>query len=115
MTVGALRPPFWPPMPVETAAPSVNPLSGRWQVAHATVASEERRLSKKSSQPRSRRAAEYGLSSGQKIGGKPRGGLGGLSCAPPPTAAPRPAATASTRPARIAEDLTAPMAHPPLR
>jgi len=46
MTVGALRPPFWPPIPVETAAPSVNPYFALWQEAQATVPSDDSRLSK---------------------------------------------------------------------
>ena len=46
MIVGALRPPFCPLIPVETAAPSVKANLGSWQLAHATVPSAERRLSK---------------------------------------------------------------------
>ncbi len=46
MTVGALRLPFCPLMPVETAAPSVNANFGLWQLAHETLASDDRRLSK---------------------------------------------------------------------
>src|SRR5262245_33165319 len=79
MTVGALRPPFWPAIPVETAAPSVNPLSGAWHVAHDTLPSLDSRGSKYRSRPSSALAADQGLSSGHWTGGSPRGGCGGWS------------------------------------
>ena len=43
--MGALRVPFWPPMPSDTFFPSEKPLAGSWQVAQETVPSFERRLS----------------------------------------------------------------------
>src|ERR1700694_3977469 len=73
MVVGALRPPFCPRIPVETGAPSVNPCSGAWQDAHATVLSAESRLSKYSRRPSSTLSAEYGLSGGHGTGSKPSG------------------------------------------
>src|ERR1700761_3458464 len=47
-TVGLLRAPCWPPTPAEVAFSarwSVKPLAGSWQVAQATVPSDDRRLS----------------------------------------------------------------------
>ena len=46
MTVGALRLPVWPLIPVETGPPSDQPLAGLWQVAQLTVPSTEIRGSK---------------------------------------------------------------------
>src|SRR5262249_27690347 len=83
MTVGALRPPRCPPIPSELAAPSPKALAGSWQLAQATEPSDESRLSKKSSLPSSALAGVKGLSSGQKIGGRPSGAWGVSSSAPP--------------------------------
>src|SRR5581483_2923413 len=85
MTVGALRPPSWPRMPLENRWPSVKAYFGSWQEAQETVLSAETRLSKYSSQPSSAFWGEYGLSFGQKIGTSPSGifgpslGKGGIS------------------------------------
>jgi hypothetical protein len=46
ITVGALRPPCWDLIPVETGALSVKAIVGSWQDAQLTVASAERRRSK---------------------------------------------------------------------
>src|SRR5947209_4413635 len=81
ITVGALRPPRWPPIPRELAAPSPNAFAGSWQLAHETEWSDESRLSKKRSLPSSAFSAVYGLSSGQKIGGRPSGTWGVSSSA----------------------------------
>src|SRR5262249_29047201 len=80
ITVGALRPPFCPRIPVETGDPSVKPCSGAWHEAQLTVSSAERRLSKYKYRPSPTFAAEYGLLLGHWIGGSPSGAFG-ASCA----------------------------------
>src|SRR5262249_61594606 len=50
-TVGALRWPTRPWMPIDTGLPSVKARSGSWQVAQATVPSLERRGSEKNVLP----------------------------------------------------------------
>src|SRR5438067_10224750 len=83
-TVGALRPPSWPRMPLENGCPSVNASFGSWQVAHETVLSADSRLSKYRSQPSSAFSGVYGLSLGQKISTSPSGtfgpSLGNINC-----------------------------------
>ncbi len=76
ITDGALRPPFCPPMPLETGWASVKACAGEWQLAHETLPSDDRRGSKKSSQPNSALAGVYLLSSGHMIGTKPSGTRG---------------------------------------
>jgi hypothetical protein len=57
--------------------PPANANSERWQDAHDTIPSTERRASKNRNRPNATRASEYGLSAGQGTGGNPSGGLGG--------------------------------------
>src|SRR5689334_12468158 len=81
MTVGALRPPFWDLIPVETGALSVYPILGSWQDAQLSVSSADSLRSKYNNLPRSAFAFVYGLSFGQLTGGRPSGGFGGISAA----------------------------------
>ena len=46
ITVGALRPPFWPRTPVANCSPLDHPLAGSWQAAQLTVLSIDSRGSK---------------------------------------------------------------------
>src|SRR3954452_1456587 len=64
-------------MPSELAAPSPKAFTGSWQLEQETERSDESRLSKKRSRPSSAFSGVYGVSSGQKIGGRPRGAPGG--------------------------------------
>src|SRR5262245_6843403 len=76
MTVGALRPPSCPRMPLANGCPSVNACSGLWQLAQDTVPSTDSRLSKYSSQPSSAFSGVYGLSLGHWMGKRPSGTFG---------------------------------------
>ena len=75
MDAGALRPPFWPRIPVETCLPSVKPNFARWQLAHAMVLSCDSRLSKNSNRPNSIFSFVKGLSAGitTAVSSRPKG------------------------------------------
>src|SRR3954454_6723130 len=70
---GMLRLPDCPRTPWAKALPLLHPLEGSWQLAHATLLSTDRRLSKNSCFPRSTRASVRGLSPGMLTVGRPRG------------------------------------------
>src|SRR4051812_30328052 len=71
--LGAETVPLWPRIPVDTGDWSVQPLFGSWHDAHETVASRDRRLSKKRVLPSAAFASLTGLSGGTGGSSSPSG------------------------------------------
>ncbi len=64
---------LWPVAPRACARPSVNAISGRWQLEQEYRPEDDRRFSKNSRRPSATFAPDIGLSSGTAGGGNPGG------------------------------------------